>query len=1163
MKTKTARILVVGLLVLVGVLSDARHALAQSEDVCPRPAGLAVNPLEKPAVTAAQAAGSAENLKAFALAGKRYLASIRPGPELAFSACLFRHEGPWKAGTDYIVTMSTDGRVFFHSGNVALSGRSLKPAVWGAIAAATGAAALPTTGAFGKPDGGALPAQIGGGYAVGFKRTVGGATLIMAAGLDIGESHLAQETVDPGNPRVRADQVVDRASLKTFVTGAKDYVLQLYRAEGRSAFTKAKSIFREPNGRWRHGPVYLFMIEPSGYTTFHGAFPDKYEFQTPTTTLRDQVTGKLILPQIIQAATANEDGGFVKYYFDNPDDDTDSATVPKVTYAVRHVFRGQRPDGSTIEYSLIFGAGIYGDPDTVSEDVCPRLAGVAVNPLEKPAVTAAQAAGSAENLKAFALAAKRYRESIRTWAEIVYYGCLFRHEGLWKAGSTYVTTISTEGRVFFHPKNAALSGRPLKPAVWGAIAATTGAAALRTTGAFGKPDGGALPAQLGGGYAVGFMSGTNPLILVAGLDIGESRLAQETVDPGNPRVRADQVVDRASLKAFVKGATDYVRALYRTDGRRAFTKAKSVLREPNGRWRHGPVYLFIMEPTGYTIFHGAFPDKYELQAPTTTLRDAVTGKLILPQIIEAAKNPDGGFAKYYFDNPDDDSDRADVPKVTYAIRHDFQVRRADGSTIEYPLIFGAGFYLGSPEVIAARLNTAVTTVLPQVMRAVTASTVDAVSSRIQQATAGTAPAKEFRLGGASSLSEALLQNGQALGDGSFDLTRLLAGSSFSLPLNAAGTGSGPLGNLTLWGNGDYRNFAGGNLNTVDYDGDVVSANLGVDTRLRDDLLAGVSVTWARGAVDYTDADAVTGEFTSTLTSINPYVGWQASSGLNLWGTAGYGWGEVELDDEMAETQASDLTQQMVAAGVNGPLASSDQLIEGGTSSLRLKGETAFTWADLEGAGTLRSTTLNASRHRLMFEGRHVQKFASGASLTPSFEIGLRYDGGDGDTGHSMEIGGGLRYADPATGLTVEGRARTVPIHSGDYREWGVSGLVRVDPGAAGLGLALTVQPAWGQTGSGVQRLWETGMTQGAAPANQTAGRVNARLAYGLGTTWGGQGVLTPYTDVSLAGEGSRRLSLGGQFTLGPSVRMSLEGVHSRPVRGLTNHGVMLRGDLNW
>ena len=110
-----------------------------------------------------------------------------------------------------------------------------------------------------------------------------------------------------------------------------------------------------------------------------------------------------------------------------------------------------------------------------------------------------------------------------------------------------------------------------------------------------------------------------------------------------------------------------------------------------------------------------------------------------------------------------------------------------------------------------------------------------------------------------------------MGNGTFDLSRLLANSSFILPLNAAGTGgSGPLGNLTLWGSGDYRNFAGGNSNTMTYDGDVVSANLGVDTKLSADLLAGVSVGWARGAVDYS-ASGATGDSTTTLTSINPYV----------------------------------------------------------------------------------------------------------------------------------------------------------------------------------------------------------------------------------------------------------------------------------------------------
>ena len=810
------------------------------------------------------------------------------------------------------------------------------------------------------------------------------------------------------------------------------------------------------------------------------------------------------------------------------------------------------------------------------QEACPLPAGV--TPPADPRVTAQQVEDGSATLKEFALAVrdqhKALSRDIATFEGEAYFGCLIREDGSpYRSGSTFLVSLSAD-RVLVHSKAMALSGRKLNPLIYGTIFRALGArrftdliAAANSDGrSFNVPD---IPGA--SGYATVYMSpGLGiPVVLLAGFDLNSSHLVSEPIDDVAPAITARDVVDRETLKAFVTEAGHYLLELAKTGGRNAIWKAKDAMRDPNGPWRHGSVYLYVLDlASNLIMFHGAFPDRHEfrpLSEQVETVRDAVTGELVLPQIIEAAKSsPEGGFVQYFFDDPADDTDSADIPKVGYARVFTGSFREPGERFSRAEFIIGSGFYLSSPEVIAARQNTAVKAVLPQVMRAMTASTVDAVSGRIQQATAGAPPAKGFRLGGASTLAEALLANGQALGTGTFDLTRLLAGSSFTLPLNASGTGgNGPLGNLTLWGSGDYRNFAGGNSNTMTYDGDVVSANLGVDTKLSADLLAGVSVGWARGAVDYT-ASGLTGESTTTLTSLNPYVGWQAPSGLNLWATAGYGWGEVEIDDPAATAQASDLTQQMVAAGVSGPLASSDQVIPGGTTSLRLKGETAFTWAEIEGAGSLEGVNVNAGRQRLMFEGIHAHILASGATLTSSVEMGMRYDGGDGDTGHSMELGGGLRYADPATGLTVESRARTVPVHSGAYREWGVSGLVRLDPGAAGLGLALSVQPAWGQTASGVQRLWETGMAQGAVPANQAAGRVNARLAYGLGpSSWGGPGVLTPYTDVSLSGEGSRRLSLGGRFDLGSAVRMSLEGVENRPVRGLTNHGIMLRGDLIW
>ena len=75
-------------------------------------------------------------------------------------------------------------------------------------------------------------------------------------------------------------------------------------------------------------------------------------------------------------------------------------------------------------------------------------------------------------------------------------------------------------------------------------------------------------------------------------------------------------------------------------------------------------------------------------------------------------------------------------------------------------------------------------------------------------------------------------------------------------------------------------------------------------------------------------------------------------------------------------------------------------------------------------------------------------------------------------------------------------------------------------------------------------------------------RLHARIAYGIGTaTWAGHGVLMPCADVSLFRDGSGRPGPGSRLDIGSSVRMSLEGVHSRPATDGADHGVMLRGEL--
>ena len=853
---------------------------------------------------------------------------------------------------------------------------------------------------------------------------------------------------------------------------------------------------------------------------------------------------------------------------------------------------------------LMLAGALFGTHHALaqSQEACPLPAGATA--VEPPDVTAPQVENDPNLLMDFALSVRERSIEHATQATTVeqglYIGCLVRQDDSpWRAGSTYIVTLTLDGRVFLHAKDMSLSGRQLNFLIYAEILSALGvspavlanlaspdpatqnsafAALIATLSQ--QPDGafdatvpmGPRPGIPGAsGYAAVYNSLQlqSPIVLLAGFDLNESHLISiddEDIDYGDPAITAADVVDRETLKAFVTQAGNYMLDVQRAGDPRAASRARIALRDPDGPWRHGSVYLYVLDLNSNIItFHAAFPDRFENRPLVPTVRDAVTGEFLLTQVIEAAKgNPEGGFVQYYFDDPTDDSDSADIPKVGYAREFSGQVQGPGGTPITADFIVGSGFYLSDPGVVAASRNTVVEAVLPQVVRAMTAGTVDAVSGRIQLASAGAAPDASLSFGGASTLSDAIVANGPALQNGTFDLTRLLEGSSFTMTLGAADSGGGGLfGDLTFWGSGDYRSLSGGSEQSIAYDGTVVSANLGIDTQLGADVLAGVSLTSSQGAVDYTDLSAQEGELSTSLTSISPYVGWGSSGGMSLWAMAGYGTGEVEIEDA-AGTDASDLTQTMFGAGASGPLMSSDGFIGGGTTSLLLKAEAAFTKAEVDGSETLESTTVNVSRQRLTLEGVYDQKLASGATLSPSLELGIRNDSGDGETGSGVEAGGGLRYSDAASGLTVEGRARTLLSHGGDYEEWGVSGLVRFGPGASGQGLSFSLQPAWGHTASGVQRLWGTDVTAlGASPADQGTGRVSARLAYGIGDTWGTKGMLTPYADVSFSDVGSRRLSLGGRYDIGPWVGMSLEGVQGRPAHGAADHSVMLRANLRW
>ena len=383
--TPISLILASGLFLLAGVLSDTRPAFAQAPLDCPLPAGVTLP--APPRVTAQQVEDGSATLMDFALAVRdQFGQGTTTMPQRAlYAGCLLRQEGSvYRSGSTYLIQLRLDGRVFVHAKDMSLSGRQLNPLIYRAILEALGinpavltdpATAPAAFAAAAARDGGSfnIPGIPGAsGHAVVYVSVKFGSPVVLLAGFDLNESHLVEEDIDHIELAVTARDVMDRATLKAFVTQAGEYILALAQQQNGDIL-KAKNALRDPNGPWRHGPVYLSILNrASKLILFHGGFPDRFELRRGGIAT-DIATGELIVDQLIRAAESGPEGGFWEYYFDNPADDADSADVPKVGYA--RIFTGsfqRRSDGASLPISFIVNSGFYLTSDGLG-DVGGRL----------------------------------------------------------------------------------------------------------------------------------------------------------------------------------------------------------------------------------------------------------------------------------------------------------------------------------------------------------------------------------------------------------------------------------------------------------------------------------------------------------------------------------------------------------------------------------------------------------------------------------------------------------------------------------------------------------------------------------------------------------------------------------------------------------------------
>ena len=136
----------------------------------------------------------------------------------------------------------------------------------------------------------------------------------------------------------------------------------------------------------------------------------------------------------------------------------------------------------------------------------------------------------------------------------------------------------------------------------------------------------------------------------------------------------------------------------------------------------------------------------------------------------------------------------------------------------------------------------------------------------------------------------------ALEDDTIDTSQLLGGSSFRVSLGAAEDVEDCVKSprVTLWGKGRYWHLGGSGEGALSWSGDLLGARLGIDLWAHERWLTGLTLGWADGTFDWT-AGNDRGAYGIALTSLHPYAGWRSHDGhLWLWGTLGYGLGELDL-----------------------------------------------------------------------------------------------------------------------------------------------------------------------------------------------------------------------------------------------------------------------------
>ena len=370
------------------------------------------------------------------------------------------------------------------------------------------------------------------------------------------------------------------------------------------------------------------------------------------------------------------------------------------------------------------------------------------------------------------------------------------------------------------------------------------------------------------------------------------------------------------------------------------------------------------------------------------------------------------------------------------------------------------------------------------------------------------------------------------------------GSDFEVPL----TGQGSTFTLWLQNSATDLSLNGGDFN---WSGDVSGTQFGFDWRSDDSaFLVGLMLQNLDGQFDHSGnlpgTESFTGYYSIPMDSEHVYFGWmpggvQTSNWLNVWGMVGSGSGSLTMTGLSGEAMRSSTDMSMTHLGFSMvPLNSSDWL------SLRVRGELTISSLSVDATGGVTGLDVEVTRQRVLVEPTIKDLIANDRhQLVLAGELGFRSDstsvkgianpnvGGLPD-GAGTELGMKLGYSWRNFDVQVGFRQLSVGADSTgeQYDEDGFYFSLTMGTLFNERGWTASLRPAWGDTGSAADRLWQaTQVSDLSANTADSSGSMQAQLSYGMLSPFGASGLLIPYSQVRTSDSGATNATFGMNLNL--------------------------------